>query len=107
MYIADTLSRAYLDQVHTCHSVTDLEGIDHTRSLCLTDGRLQQLVHISADDPVLQELCKVILQGWPETKSEVPEFLHAYYDFHDELTVQDQLVFKGPRLVVPPPCGKR
>ena len=106
MYIADTLSRAYLDQVHTCHSVTDLEGIDHTRSLSLTDERLQQFVHISADDPVLQELRKIILQGWPETKSEVPEFLHAYYDFRDELTVQDQLVFKGPRLVVPAPLRK-
>ena len=27
--------------------------------------------------------------------------LRAYYDFHDELTVQDQLVFKGQMLIVP------
>ena len=27
--------------------------------------------------------------------------LHAYYDFRDELTVQDQLVFKGQMLIVP------
>ena len=37
----------------------------------------------------------------PGTKSEVPEILHAYYDFRDELTAQDHLVFKGPHLVVP------
>ena len=26
--------------------------------------------------------------------------IHAYYDFRDELTVQDLLVFKGARLVI-------
>lgn len=44
---------------------------------------------------------QTIKQGWPETKSEVPEMLHSYYDFRDELTVQDNLVFKGRVLVVP------
>ena len=36
-----------------------------------------------------------------ERKSDVPESIHAYFDFHDELTVQDQLAFKGACLVVP------
>ena len=33
--------------------------------------------------------------------SQIPDSLHAYYDFRDELTVQDNLVFKGDRLVIP------
>jgi len=63
--------------------------------------RLHQLQHASADDPVLCELRKTILQGWPECKAGVTEALRAYYDFRDELTVEDQLVFKGPVVVVP------
>ena len=32
---------------------------------------------------------------------EVPEAARSYYDFQDELTVQDPLVFKGPVVVIP------
>ena len=39
-----------------------------------------------------------IRHGWLESKSEVSESVHAYYD---ELIVQDQLVFNGDCLVVP------
>ena len=54
-----------------------------------------------ADDPVMSVLREMILRGWPESKSDVPETVHPYYNFRDELTVQDQLVFKGKRFVVP------
>ena len=33
--------------------------------------------------------------------SEVPDSIHAYYDFQYVLTVQNSLVFKGDRLVIP------
>ena len=40
-------------------------------------------------------------QGWPDCKTDVTEAFHAYYNFRDELTVQDQLVFKGGVVVIP------
>ena len=75
-------------------------------SLELSNERLQQFKHVSADDPVLQQLHKIIQQGWPASKSEVPGVLYAYYDFRDELTIQDELVFKGPLIIVPAPMRK-
>ena len=39
--------------------------------------------------------------AWPERKSHVKEVLHPYYDYYDELTHQDQLVFKGPLIILP------
>ena len=69
--------------------------------LSISKDRLTQIRHASADDPVLQVLRETIQQGWPEHKSHVPLAIRAYYDFRDELTIQDQLVFKGPRIVVP------
>ncbi len=56
---------------------------------------------MSADDPVLQELRKTILYGWPDTKAGVSEVVRVYYDFRDELTVQNELVFKGSVIVIP------
>ena len=103
MFLADTLSRAYLTEVHVnaCDFARDLEDVDHTVSLAITNERLHELTHASSDDPVLKVLRETIRRGWPESKSDVPESIHAYYDFRDELTVQDELVFKGARLVVP------
>ena len=101
MYLADTLSRAYLPEIHSCSFAEELEEIDHTQALAMTDDRLQQFKHVSTDDPVMQALRETILRGWPENKSDVPECIHPYFDFRDELTIQGQLVFKGAQLVVP------
>ena len=94
MYLADTLSRAHLPDVCACdHELaTNLAKIDHTATtqLAVTKDRLTRISYTSADDPVLQVLRETIQQGWPEHKSRVPPCIWAYYDFHDELTIQDQ-----------------
>ena len=69
----------------------------------MTVDRLQQLSRASSHDTVLEVevLRETIYQGWPENKSEVPDSIHAYYDFRGQLTVQDKLVFKGDHLIIP------
>ena len=52
-------------------------------------------------DAVLMQLQKIIHQGWPGNKFDVPDAVRAYYDIRDEMTTQDQLVFKGPTVVTP------
>ena len=106
MFLADTLNGAFLPEIHMCNFSKDLGSIDHTMSLELSNERLQQFKHVSADNPVLQQIRKIIHRGWPASKSEVPRVLYAYYDFRDELTIQDELVFKGPLVVVPAPMRK-
>ena len=71
MFLADTLSCAYLPEVNTCEVAQNLEKVDHTNSLALSDDRLLQLKHASANDPVLQVLRETIRCGWPESKSDV------------------------------------
>lgn len=101
MYLADTLSRAHLPEDQACEIALEAAETVHTSTLALPAERLQQFQHASANDPVLSELRKTIQQGWPKSKSDVTGPLHAYYDFRDELTVEDHLVFKGPVVVVP------
>lgn len=43
----------------------------------------------------------VVQTGWLDTKEEVPLSIQSYFHFRDELSVQDGLVLKGERLVVP------
>ena len=100
MFLADTLSRAFLPEVSKSEFVHGLEQIDHKTWLPVSDARWQQIVHAASDDPTFQQLMSVIKDGWPN-KSDLPHCLQAYYDIRDELTVQGELVFKGQRLVVP------
>ena len=101
MFVADTLSRAYLPAANTGDFAHSLEEVDHTVSLSLSTERLQQIKHASRDDPVLQRLRETIQRGWPQSKLDISECLHAYYDFRDELIVQDELVFKGDLVIIP------
>ena len=101
MYVADTLSRAYLQDTNCSKFVHSLESTDHTLSLSLTEECLQQVKHASRDDPVLEQLRRTILNGWPQNKGAVKDCLHPYFDFRDELVVQDELVFKGDLVIIP------
>ena len=56
MYIADTLSWAYLLNPDTSVFMHCLESIDHTISVSLNAECLQQLKHASLYDSVLQWL---------------------------------------------------
>ena len=101
MFLADTLSRAYLPQVNACMFADELEEADHRETLPVSEVRWEQITKASAEDPVMQQLCATIRSGWPIRKSEVPECLHPYFSIRDELTVQGDLVFKGQQFVVP------
>ena len=99
MVLADTLSRAHSDQVDI--SYADLESVDHREFLPVSRERWIQIYTESKNDAVLSQLRHFVSNGWPEQRRQVPEALRVYFDFRDELVLQDVLVFKGQRLVVP------
>ena len=51
-------------------------------------------------DEGLQQLKHIIKIGWPETK-EVPSEIGRYFGFREELSIQDDILFKGNRVIVP------
>ena len=107
MFLADTLSRAFLPTMNTSDFVLSLEEVDHTMTLAIPEDQLQELKQVAGQDHVSQALSSTIRQGWPDSKSEVTELVHPYFDIRDELTVQDELVFKGTQLVIPRPLRKK
>ena len=42
-----------------------------------------------------------VRKGWPALKFGLSECLYPYFDIRDELTIQDNLIFKGQQLVIP------
>ena len=43
----------------------------------------------------------IIKNGWPETKEEVSSEIRGYLNFKEELSIQDGILFKGNRVIVP------
>lgn len=83
MYLADTLSQGCLPDVNACEFSHQLKFVYHTVSLAMAEDHLQQLIHASSYDSVLQMLQETMRQSWPENKSKVPDSTHAYYNFRD------------------------
>ena len=53
------------------------------------------------DDDKLSILKHIIQQGWLKTIKEVPSEIQPYWTFCEELTIEDGLVLKGPRIIIP------
>ena len=99
MYLADTLSRPYLTTSQNMQE--EFEHVNMVSFLPIRDERLQKLKIEADKDDSLQKLKSVIIQGWPDDKQKLSAELTPYYRFHDEMSVQDGLIFKGERVVVP------
>ena len=105
MYLADTLSRAYLrlSSTDTQRSETqkEVESIHAVDYLAISEQQLNEINQETAKDPTLQTLKNVILRRWPENSSSVPKEVSEYFNVRDELAVQDGIIFKGQRCVIP------
>ena len=100
MHLADTLSRAFL-QTTDHPSGADFESINATSFLPLSTDRLQEIRSATEQDETLQILKSVILRGWPQVRENLPVLTTPYFSMRDELIMQDGMIFKGQRIVIP------
>ena len=94
--LADVLSRLPSD-MDTKDVELDLR-VDFIR---FSDDRVKAIKEETANDPTLQGLKCTIVQGWPENIKDVPTPIRQYWSFRDELSVEDGVVMKGQRVVIP------
>jgi len=101
MYLADTLSCAYLPTTAHSPAEEDMKQIHAVDFLLISEPQLAEIQGETAADSVLQCLIQVILQGWLDQREALLSELHPYFTVRDELTAQDAILFKGLRCVIP------
>lgn len=101
MYLADTLSRAYLPTTTRSPAEEKTERIHVVNFQPISETQLAEIQRETAADSVLQSLIQVLLQGLPDQKEALRTELHPYFTVRDELTAQDGILFKGLRCVIP------
>ena len=100
MFLADTLSRAYIHGVNQ-ECVDDEDDVKEAEYIPVTDRRLLELRSSTKEDRSMQQLQQVIVEGWPEDKMHLDPEVRPYFSMRNEMTVQDGLIFRGNRVVVP------
>ena len=98
--IGDLLSRQPLPETQ------EIAGLDlqvHTviQSLFITDKRLESVRNATLQDPQMQTLKMTTTEGWPDLRSECPTPILDFWNHRDELSVADDLIFRGQTLLIP------
>lgn len=107
LHIADTLSQAALPQP-TSARVThfdvfrmEMESEQNSRNPRLEESTENHLREQTSRDVTLTALYQVIVHGWPEDKSVISESLRPFGNYGDELSVQNNIIYKGMQVMVP------
>ena len=61
----------------------------------------QNLQERTATNPALQKLSLLVLIGWPTVGTSVDPMERPYYNFNDELSVADGIVYERLQAVIP------
>lgn len=106
MYLADHLSRAPqtedVKQEDTFQVFAlELETVNPIQTLKLAPERLCQLQMCTGQDSTLQTLKNTVLTGWPETRDMVPVSIRDYWNYRDEITLHNGVLFKAHRVIIP------
>ena len=100
LQLADALSR-----VTPCAG-DEIKGLDITihevhLNINASPTRIQSIKQETATDDDLQQLMSVIMNGWPDERTSCPATLIEYWNYRDELYVEDGMVLKGERVLIP------
>ena len=98
LFVADTLSRAYIKEKPDQENYDEFEVMS-VESISPT--RMEELRKITSTDSTMQKLVQVIRGGWPEKYREVPCELAEYFSVRDELVIDNGVILKSQRVVVP------
>ena len=103
MYLADTLSRAYLPEEPNAEAEDDIEVMVHSvvRDVPLTAMRKEQIRDAAAEDPELRRVRQAVMVGWPRKKHAATSIVQEFWAVKDRMHIAEGVLFVDDRIVVP------
>ena len=62
---------------------------------------IDQIREETSKDATVQLLTKYIRNGWPTDQKKLPKELHPYWNYQDELSIEDGILLKSYRILIP------
>ena len=78
-----------------------MESEQNCRNPRLEESTENHLREQTSKDVTLTALYKVIVHGWPVDKSAISESLRPYWNYRDEPSVKNGIIYKGTQVMVP------
>ncbi|CAC5423834.1 unnamed protein product [Mytilus coruscus] len=103
LIVPDMLSRAPI-KINTNNEVeNDIECFVNMviRNTSMSDRNLEQIMEETSKDDTLQTLTRLIIDGWPDEKNDVPKEVFEYWNFRDELSNVNGIILKGEKIIIP------
>ena len=101
MYVADALSRIkWVEELENSLDEVTVNVISTDVNECtgITEDIIKQK---TKEDSTLQLLKEFTLERWPDCKNQTPVAIHAYWNFKEEISYVNGVLFKMNRTVVP------
>uniref|UniRef100_A0A1Y1NHV7 RNA-directed DNA polymerase n=3 Tax=Photinus pyralis TaxID=7054 RepID=A0A1Y1NHV7_PHOPY len=98
MHVADALSRA-CSKSERCETDSSLADVVH--SVNISNDLKSKFQEQTRNDSILAHLANYFQNGWPNCKSKVHDSAKFWYNFKQDISVQDSIVYKDNKLVVP------
>ena len=98
MHVADALSRLSSDE---SMPIPDRNVQVHEVSPQFSNEYLRKIQEKTPKDPELAALKEVVFNGWPNTIKELPPVLRTYWNYREELSIEDTLIMKRNQVIIP------
>ena len=101
------MSRSHLPETtETLISDLEVNEVHLTTNLPISPEKYVELQQATDTDPVVQAFSSIIQHAWPKSKEDVPNAVRQYWDYWDELSSVDGLLFRAQQLTAPHSWGK-
>ena len=108
MYVADTLSRAFLkvtddDSEPDDKLERDMDAQIHliVSQMPVSEDKMHLIRNETQKDDTLVTLRTMLKHGWPESTKEVPIKIRHFWNYRDELCEVEGLLMKGDKIIIP------
>ena len=99
MHVTDALSRLFSDE---SMPIPDLNvQVHEVFPQFFSNEYLRKIQEKTPKDPELAALKEVVFNGCPNTIKELPPDLRLYWNYIEELSIEDSLMMKRHRIIIP------
>ena len=95
MLLADALSR------YPSQASGGIKLYMRVNYIAFSKTGIAKLKETTREDPILSRVYQLTKQGWPHQSRHTPRMARAYWDFRDQLSMDEGLLLMGPRIVIP------
>ena len=99
--VSDALSRQHLSTVDNMSEEFEASVNTIMENLPVRDEKMNMIRQKTQEDEQMKQVKNHIRNGWPETKDKCHTLAKEYWNHRDELTIIDDIILKGERILIP------